>query len=138
MLSTRLGAQSSFLCAVAVTSCHNDITYYAKDPRGGNKLANSWRITPDVIGRITLQDAALTDAGLADLAGPGGFNDPDMLLSSTTAATRDLTQRWSRTQFSVWAILMAPLLLGGPPSKFDAVDIQTYTNPEALLSIKIP
>merc|ERR1719443_1064464 len=28
----------------------NDITYYANDPRGGSKLANSWRITPDVIG----------------------------------------------------------------------------------------
>lgn len=27
---------------------------------------------------------------------------------------------------------MAPLLLGGPPSKFDAVDIQTYTNPEVI------
>jgi len=110
----------------------NDIRYYAKDARGGAKLANSWRITPDVIGTFTLQDAALTDAGLAEYAGPGGFNDPDMLLSSANAATRELSVKWSRTQFSVWSILMAPLLIGGPPEKLDPVDIETYTNAEVI------
>lgn len=110
----------------------NDIRYYATDSRGGAKLANSWRITPDVIGRLTLQDASLTNAGLADYAGPGGFNDPDMLLSSSNTSVRQLPVEWSRTQFSVWAVLMAPLLIGGPPEKLDPFDIETYTNAEVI------
>lgn len=110
----------------------NNIRYYATDSRGGAKLANSWRITPDVIDRVTLQDASLTDAGLAEYAGPGGFNDADMLLSSSNTAVRQLPAEWSRTQFSVLAILMAPLLIGGPPERLDPFDVETYTNAEVI------
>jgi len=110
----------------------NDISHIATDPRGGTQLANSWRITPDVTGDFSLQYAALTDNGLVDAAGVGGFNDPDMLLGSTKGATRRLPETWSRTQFSIWAILMAPLLLGSPPGILSTFDLQTYTNAEVL------
>eukprot|EP00440_Ansanella_granifera_P052773 gb/GFBE01057221.1/.p1 GENE.gb/GFBE01057221.1/~~gb/GFBE01057221.1/.p1 ORF type:complete len:444 (+),score=82.67 gb/GFBE01057221.1/:1-1332(+) len=110
----------------------NDIRYYATDPRGGRNLANSWRITPDVIEAVTLQDAALTDASLATASGPGGFNDPDMLLGSSAGATRSLTRAWSRTQFNIWAVLMAPLLIGAPPCELDSFDLETYTNLEVI------
>lgn len=109
-----------------------DIRYYATDPRGGSKLANSWRISPDAVEGWTMQDAALSDAGLAEYAGLGGFNDPDMLLGSTTHATRTLPIAWSRTQFNVWAILMAPLLIGAPPGTLSATDLETYKNTEVI------
>lgn len=109
-----------------------DLTYFATDPRGGQHLANAWRVSPDVIEDITLQKGMLSDGFLAEAAGPGGFNDPDMLLGSTKLATRRLSKEWSRTQFSVWAILMAPLLIGAPPGELSAFDLQTYTNQEVI------
>ena len=42
---------------------------------------------------------------------PGGWNDPDLLLGSTVPAAVFLTQNQSRTQFSLWAITAAPLVL---------------------------
>jgi len=109
-----------------------DLTYFATDPRGGPQLANAWRVSPDVVEDISLQHASLSDGFLADVAGKGGFNDPDMLLGSTKLATRRLSEEWSRTQFSVWAILMAPLLIGAPPGDLSAFDLQTYTNTEVI------
>jgi len=111
-----------------------DISYYATDPRGGRTLANAWRISPDAIGKITMRDAALTDSApeVVAASGPGGFNDPDMLLGSTDGATRQLSMELSRTQFNTWAILMAPLLMGSPTAKLSNYDLETYTNQEVI------
>ena len=43
-----------------------------------------------------------------------------------------LPRAQSRTQFSVWAVLMAPLLLGAPVAEMDAFDLETYGNEEVL------
>ena len=38
----------------------------------------------------------------------------------------------SRTQFSIWAILAAPMLIGGPVSALSSWDLQTYLNKEVI------
>ena len=91
----------------------NDLSYYAQPPFGA-ALANSWRIGPDAVERFTTLHALDIDKKLAAAAGPGGFNDPDMLLTSAPGAARKLGAPQSRTMFNIWAVLAAPLLIGGP------------------------
>ena len=47
-------------------------------------------------------------AGLAAYSGPGGWNDPDML----QVGNGDLTPEESRSHFSLWCMLAAPLIAG--------------------------
>jgi len=77
---------------------------------------NSWRISGDIVdkwdngndfykGIINLIDA---NASLASHAGPGAWNDPDMLEIGNGGCT---TEEY-RTQMSMWSIMAAPLLAG--------------------------
>jgi len=109
----------------------SNLSFYATDLRGGAALANSWRISSDCIEWQTCQNAFRVAAGLGSKAGPGGFNDPDMLLGSS-GSVMTLTQARSRTQFSIWAILMAPLLIGAHPARLSAFDLETYSNAEVI------
>jgi len=108
----------------------NNITYYASDPRGGAALANSWRTSADVVEWTSCQNSLQADNGLEVAAGPGGFNDPDMLLGSHYYFV--MTEAQSRTQFNLWAILAAPLLLGSDLRNLSAWDRETYTNKEII------
>jgi alpha-galactosidase len=109
-----------------------DITYYATDPRGGGSLANAWRISSDVIEWQTSRMASIATNDLAQFAGEGGFNDPDMLLGSSNSSTRSLSQKHSRSQFNLWSILMAPLMIGANLRQLDDFDLETYTNQEVI------
>merc|ERR1712136_404003 len=62
----------------------------------------------------------------------GGGNLPDMLLGTNSASERYLGQVRSRTQFNLWAVLMAPLLLGSNIVDMNAFDVETYTNAEVI------
>ena len=95
-------------------------------------MANSWRIAPDSTGWISTLNSIGADKSLPSFAGPGGFNDPDMLLTSASGAARSLTPAHSRTQFNIWAILAAPLLIGGPIASLSAWDLETYLNQEVI------
>lgn len=109
----------------------SNITWFAKPPFGKN-LANSWRIAPDCVEWLTTVRALSMVQGLERYSGPGGWNDPDMLLVSTTTATRKLSEAQSRAQFSLWSILSAPLLIGGPIASLSAWDLETYLNKEVI------
>ena len=50
--------------------------------------------------------------GLSQYARPGGWNDPDMLVGSNPAAAVYNTPDQARTQFSLWSVMAAPLLIG--------------------------
>ena len=68
-----------------------------------------WRTTQDI--RPTWQSIMrLTDQqhGLASYAGPGGWNDPDML----QVGNGKLTEIESRTHYMLWVMLAAPLMAG--------------------------
>ncbi|CAE8631376.1 unnamed protein product, partial [Polarella glacialis] len=110
----------------------SNLSYYATDPRGGAALANSWRVTSDVIEARTYRFAYRVGSELATWAGAGAYNDPDMLLGSSPGAARTLSPAQSRTQFNLWAILMAPLLLGADLTALTGFDLHTYSNEEVL------
>lgn len=98
----------------------------------GGSLGNSWRIQGDVNTWDDVLRAMDTNAPLYKFAGPGQWNDPDMLLGSNPTSAVHLTPVQSRTQFSTWAIMAAPLLLGSNPSLFSSWDLETYTNSEVI------
>ncbi|TKW32439.1 hypothetical protein SEVIR_2G168700v4 [Setaria viridis] len=72
-------------------------------------VGNSWRTTGDIQdnwGSMT----AIADANdkWASYAGPGGWNDPDML----EVGNGGMTTEEYRSHFSIWALAKAPLLIG--------------------------
>jgi alpha-galactosidase len=68
----------------------------------GNILGNGWRIAGDVVNWDQVLVAINTNANLSWNAGPGFWNDPDILLGSTAGGSVILTQTQSRTMFSMW------------------------------------
>lgn len=97
----------------------------ALSPRWGHTRGNLWRTSPDIEftweSMLRNLDSAV-DAAL--YAGPGRWNDPDMLAIGHGAFDEThLTE--ARAHFSMWAIMSAPLLLG-----YDLRD-----SPQALLDI---
>jgi len=70
---------------------------------------NLWRTTGDIEARWqSVYDILEQQKGLAEYAGPGQWNDPDML----EVGNGKLTLAENRTHFSMWAMLAAPLLAG--------------------------
>jgi alpha-galactosidase len=70
---------------------------------------NLWRTTGDVQPNWrSIVEIINMNAGLAKYAGPGHWNDPDML----EVGNGKLSLAENRAHFSMWAILAAPLLAG--------------------------
>ena len=70
---------------------------------------NLWRTTGDIEARWqSIYNIASEQSGLEDYAGPGHWNDPDML----EVGNGKLSLAENRTHFSWWAMLAAPLLAG--------------------------
>jgi len=70
---------------------------------------NLWRTTGDIDPHWDRIYAILSQQeGLEKYAGPGHWNDPDML----EVGNGDLTLAENRSHFSMWAMLAAPLLAG--------------------------
>ncbi len=70
---------------------------------------NLWRTTGDIDPRWDRIYAILSQQeGLEQYAGPGHWNDPDML----EVGNGKLSLAENRTHFSMWAMLAAPLLAG--------------------------
>ena len=90
---------------------------------------NMWRTTDDI--RDDYRSMALigfSQAGLEKFAGPGHWNDPDMLEIGNGGMTPDQY----RTQMSLWAILAAPLLAGNDLSKMDETTKSILINKEVI------
>lgn len=91
--------------------------------------ANLWRTTDDI--RDNYRSMALigfSQAGLEKYAGPGHWNDPDMLEIGNGGMNPDQY----RTQMSLWAMLAAPLIAGNDLSKMDAVTKSNLLNKEVI------
>jgi alpha-galactosidase len=85
---------------------------------------NLWRTTGDIGNSwASLREIGFSQTGLEKYAGPGRWNDPDMLEIGNGA----LTLQEERTHFTLWAMLAAPLLLGH--------DLR-QTKPETLAILK--
>jgi alpha-galactosidase len=91
--------------------------------------ANSWRTTGDIDptwDRMTL--IGFSQAGLAKYAGPGHWNDPDML----EVGNGKLTLDENRFHMSLWAMLAAPLLAGNDLSQMKPEISGILTNREVI------
>jgi alpha-galactosidase len=93
-----------------------------------SKIANMWRIGFDINGSwssmIGLVDL---DRDLYQYAGPGHWNDPDMM-----EVGNGLNDTEGRTHFSMWAILAAPLIAGNDLRSMSAATKTTLTNAEVI------
>jgi alpha-galactosidase len=70
---------------------------------------NLWRTTGDISANWDrIYDLLSQQSGLETYAGPGHWNDPDML----EVGNGKLSLAENRSHFSMWAILAAPLLAG--------------------------
>jgi alpha-galactosidase len=91
--------------------------------------AQMWRTTDDINdtwGRMAV--IGLEQADLAPFAGPGHWNDPDML----EVGNGHMTPDEYRTHMSLWALLAAPLLAGNDLSKMSPEDKSILLNKEAI------
>ena len=91
--------------------------------------AAMWRTTDDIndtFSRMML--IAYGQVGLAKYAGPGHWNDPDMLEIGNGKMTTDEY----KTHMSLWVVLAAPLLAGNDLSKMSDADRAILTNREAI------
>lgn len=91
-------------------------------------IANLWRIGFDIdkswASWIRLIDE---NAGLHSHAGPGHFNDPDML-----EVGNGLSETEDRAHFSLWAIMAAPLIAGNDLRKMKDTTKSILTNTEII------
>jgi len=98
----------------------------------GRSLGNSWRISGDVSDWSSVYAAAQLNSELSPFAGPGGWNDPDMLVGSSAGGAIHNTPEQSRTQFSLWSIMASPLLIGSNLLGMSKYDLETYSNTEVI------
>jgi alpha-galactosidase len=91
-------------------------------------IANLWRIGFD-IDKTWASVIRLIDenAGLYSYAGPGHFNDPDML-----EVGNGMTDTEGRAHLSMWAIMAAPLIAGNDLRSMSAATKATLTNAEVV------
>jgi alpha-galactosidase len=66
--------------------------------------------------------------GLEKYAGPGHWNDPDML----EIGNGGMTFQEQRTQMTLWCLLAAPLFAGNDLAKMNSATLGLLTNPEVI------
>ncbi|HJT01094.1 MAG TPA: glycoside hydrolase family 27 protein [Terriglobales bacterium] len=96
---------------------------------GASVGGNLWRTTDDIsdhYDRMAL--IGFGQNGLERFAGPGHWNDPDMLEIGNGGMKHDEYI----THMSLWSILTAPLLAGNDLSKMSAADLAILTNKEVI------
>ncbi|MGH9772756.1 MAG: glycoside hydrolase family 27 protein, partial [Candidatus Acidiferrales bacterium] len=101
---------------------------------GDSVGGNLWRTTMDVSNRIDFQDysrmafVGFGQAGLQPFAGPGHWNDPDML----QIGNRGLNEDEDKTQMSLWCLLAAPLIISADLTKLTPSELAILTNREVI------
>ena len=96
---------------------------------GASVGGNLWRTTGDISDNYTrMADIGFGQAGLAKFAGPGHWNDPDML----EVGNGKMSTEEYRTHMSLWAILAAPLLAGNDLSSMTPETLALLTNKEVI------
>ena len=97
--------------------------------RWGPKTGNLWRTTGDIIDKYdSMSLIGFSQNGLEKFAGPGHWNDPDMLEVGNGGMNREEY----RTHMALWALLAAPLLAGNDLRSMTAETKEMLTNGEVL------
>jgi alpha-L-arabinofuranosidase len=105
---------------------------------GPSTGAQSWRTTEDIDDTWeSMYNIGFSQGVLAPYAGPGKWNDPDMMIvgkvgwGETLRASR-LTPDEQYTHVSLWSLQAAPLLIGCDISQLDDFTLNLLTNDEVL------
>ncbi|KAI4329783.1 hypothetical protein MLD38_028129 [Melastoma candidum] len=92
-------------------------------------IGNSWRTTGDIQDNWdSMTSRADQNDKWASYAGPGGWNDPDML----EVGNGGMTTEEYRSHFSIWALVKAPLLIGCDLRSMDNVTLGLLSNAEVI------
>ena len=108
----------------------------------GKGIGNLWRTTGDISdnwgGRKKWPDGSCCEFGMIDIldlqvgldsfAGPGHWNDPDMM----EVGNGGMTTPEYRAHFSFWAMLAAPLIAGNDVRSMTPDIKEILTNPEVI------
>jgi alpha-galactosidase len=94
----------------------------------GAGVGNSWRTTGDINASFgSMLSIFHSNVGLASYAGPGAWNDPDMLeIGNGMSATED------RSEFSLWSEMAAPLISGTNLTSASATTLSILTNSRVI------
>ncbi len=94
----------------------------------GAGTGNLWRTTGDINASFgSMLSIFHSNVGLAQYAGPGGWNDPDMLeVGNGMSFTED------RAEFSLWAEMAAPLISGTDLRSATPATMSLYTNTDVI------
>ena len=101
-------------------------------------VANLWRTTFDITDNWdSMSGIGFGQDGLERYAGPGSWNDPDMMVLGYVGWGAEqhptgLTADEQRTHVSLWALLAAPLMLGCDMTRLDEDTLALLTNDEVL------
>jgi alpha-galactosidase len=105
---------------------------------GAEVGGNCWRTTGDITDTWpSMSRIGFGQAGHERYAGPGHWNDPDMLVvgyvgwSAKVRPTR-LTPNEQYTHISLWCLLCSPLLIGCDMTRLDEFTLNLLTNDEVL------
>lgn len=117
---------------------------HVKNLMGGieqvSTVANAWRTTTDIVdnwGRVA-NDIGFAQDPWAKYAGPGHFNDADMLVVGVVGWGPDklrqtrLSPDEQYSHVSMWSLLASPLLMGADLTKLDEFTLSLLTNDEVL------
>ncbi|MGA3092325.1 MAG: glycoside hydrolase family 27 protein [Terriglobales bacterium] len=97
--------------------------------RWGPKTGNLWRTTGDINDTYDRMSViGFSQNGLEQFAGPGHWNDPDMLEVGNGGMNREEY----RTHLALWAILAAPLLAGNDLRTMTPETRDLLTNAEVI------
>jgi alpha-galactosidase len=95
----------------------------------GSGVGNSWRTTGDINASYSSMLSIFhSNVGLASYAGPGHWNDPDML----EVGNGSLSATENRTEFSLWSEMAAPLIAGTNIASASASTLSTLTNARVI------
>ena len=95
----------------------------------GKDVGNSWRTTGDISDNWGSMISIIDENDKwYEYAGPGGWNDPDML----EVGNGGMTYTEYKTHFALWAISKAPLLIGCDITKMSDETKEILTNPEVI------
>ena len=104
---------------------------------GATVGGNSWRTTGDITDTWgSMSGIGFNQDKAAPFAGPGHWNDPDMLIVGKVGwgnlhSTR-LSPNEQYTHISLWCLLSAPLLIGCDMTQLDAFTLNLLENDEVL------
>lgn len=91
--------------------------------------ANMWRTSGDVQNNyLSMANIGFDQNGLEPYAGPGHWNDPDMLV----VGNGSMTDEEGRMQMSLWSLIAAPLFAGNDLTKMAPATRATLTNREVI------